>query len=382
GEQFGARVAVQYGAGLLQQDVAVLRVVAVDADHQAHARVVVRSDHRHEADLVGGLEGAVNDAFGQSGFHFCQREARRDLHVRGEDGLGVVLQVQVDGVLEGIERDETHKADAEVQHEEQAEAVVVGDFLPGEFQPQHGSGSRRVHMKRPFCSRCWRAQRRASSSLWVTKSMVMRCSFTSSKIMSATWLPVALSRLPVGSSASRMLGRTTMARAMATRWHSPPLSWCGKCVMRRFRPTCSSAAAALSVASGSWNRSSGRETFSSAVRCAMRWNCWKMMPMLRARNFDSSSSDSFCMSWPLSTMLPELGLSRPASRVSSVDLPLPLCPRMASVSAASICRLRFLRTSTASTLGSVWKVLQRARISRIMVRLQLAGTKALKIAEF
>ena len=33
------------------------------------------------------------------------------------------------------------------------------------------------------------------------------------------------SRLPVGSSASTIDGRLTMARAMATRWRSPPLTW-------------------------------------------------------------------------------------------------------------------------------------------------------------
>jgi hypothetical protein len=40
--------------------------------------------------------------------------------------------------------------------------------------------------------------------------------------------PVAVSRAPVGSSASSSAGSWTIARAMATRWRSPPeSSWAG-----------------------------------------------------------------------------------------------------------------------------------------------------------
>ena len=42
--------------------------------------------------------------------------------------------------------------------------------------------------------------------------------------------PVRLSRLPVGSSASTSDGSPTMARAMATRWRSPPDSCAGPVV--------------------------------------------------------------------------------------------------------------------------------------------------------
>jgi hypothetical protein len=40
------------------------------------------------------------------------------------------------------------------------------------------------------------------------------------------------SRLPVGSSISTQPGRFTRARAMATRWRSPPDSWPGRCPAR------------------------------------------------------------------------------------------------------------------------------------------------------
>ena len=58
--------------------------------------------------------------------------------------------------------------------------------------------------------------------------------------------PVAVSRLPVGSSARMMAGRPTRARAMATRWHSPPDSspgrWAGPVAPGRPRSSASAAA--------------------------------------------------------------------------------------------------------------------------------------------
>ena len=51
---------------------------------------------------------------------------------------------------------------------------------------------------------------------------------------------VSGSRLPVGSSASRIGGRLTKARAMATRCCSPPESWCGRRFSMPARPTSSS----------------------------------------------------------------------------------------------------------------------------------------------
>ena len=56
------------------------------------------------------------------------------------------------------------------------------------------------------------------------------------------------SRFPVGSSHSSRLGRFTSARAMATRWHSPPDSVVGSASSRCPSPTASSAPIAA------WNR--------------------------------------------------------------------------------------------------------------------------------
>jgi predicted ABC-type transport system involved in lysophospholipase L1 biosynthesis ATPase subunit len=62
----------------------------------------------------------------------------------------------------------------------------------------------------------------ASSWLCVTSTSVVPSSRLSLSRRSSTTWPLALSRLPVGSSASRIGGRSAKARARATRCCSPP----------------------------------------------------------------------------------------------------------------------------------------------------------------
>ena len=57
---------------------------------------------------------------------------------------------------------------------------------------------------------------------------------------------MALSRLPVGSSASTIAGRPTSARAIATRCRSPPESCVGRAVEPVAEPDRASASAACS----------------------------------------------------------------------------------------------------------------------------------------
>src|SRR5205823_4366665 len=128
-------------------------------------------------------------------------------------------------------------------------------FLAGKGEHRHG-GDREAaaHVTRSiFSSRAirpsrrwiWRSACAAMSDSCVTSTMVwpVSCSCSNSFMISS---PVAESRLPVGSSASRMEGSFTSARAMATRWRWPPDSSLGRCSMRSPRPTWSSACAALS----------------------------------------------------------------------------------------------------------------------------------------
>ena len=79
----------------------------------------------------------------------------------------------------------------------------------------------------------------ARSCVIVTIVDPAACSSCSSARMSA---PVRESRLPVGSSANRIAGRPTSARAIATRWRSPPDSFDGECVSRCDEPDRDSSA--------------------------------------------------------------------------------------------------------------------------------------------
>ena len=96
----------------------------------------------------------------------------------------------------------------------------------------HGAAPPRAR-KRP--SRRWivrSATRPTISSSCVTITTVVPSSRWTLSSSATTSAAVARSRLPVGSSASRSGGRWTIARAMATRCCSPPLSWSGRCPAR------------------------------------------------------------------------------------------------------------------------------------------------------
>jgi hypothetical protein len=67
----------------------------------------------------------------------------------------------------------------------------------------------------------------ASSRSCVITTIVVPSAF-SSRSSPTIWAPDWLSRLPVGSSANTIDGRPTSARAIATRWRSPPESWFGR----------------------------------------------------------------------------------------------------------------------------------------------------------
>ena len=103
---------------------------------------------------------------------------------------------------------------------------------------------------------------------------------------------VRVSRLPVGSSHSRIGGRLTSARAMATRCCWPPESWFGRWsqpvgqadAREHARPP----ACFRSRRGQSRLYSSGTSTFSSAVVRDSRLKFWKMKPMRRLR---------ICASW-------------------------------------------------------------------------------------
>ena len=74
----------------------------------------------------------------------------------------------------------------------------------------------------------------------------------------------------------------------------------------------------------------GRATFSSTVMPSSRLKNWNTMPMWRRRMRASSSSVLPVTSSSASTIVPSSAWSRPATRLSSVDLPQPDGPMMAT----------------------------------------------------
>ena len=149
----------------------------------------------------------------------------------------------------------------------------------------------------PSRMRMRRCASRAISSSCVTMTMVMpwRLSCLSTSMISC-WL--AVSRLPVGSSARMMRGSLTRARAMATRCCCPPESsfdlWC----TRSASPTCASNFPARAM-SRLWREySSGIATFSPALTRGNRLNCWNTKPMASRRSTASSSSGRCAVSRP------------------------------------------------------------------------------------
>ena len=176
-----------------------------------------------------------------------------------------------------------------------------------------------------------RGQRAASRGSWVTSRMVWPRWFSSpkSRMISS---PVALSRLPVGSSASSRDGFPTSARAMATRCRWPPESSLGLWCMRFPSPTDSSAFTACSFRSlrGRPRYTSGSSTLASAVERESSWKVWKTKPISVLRRSASWSSLIFSTSLPLIRYEPLVGVSSAPMRFMSVDLPEPDCPTTAT----------------------------------------------------
>ena len=162
----------------------------------------------------------------------------------------------------------------------------------------------------------------------------------SSRRSSTMDAPDRESRLPVGSSASSRAGWPMMARAIATRWRSPPDIWWGLWSMRCPSPTRvrASRAASRRLARGTPRYSSPSATLSKADTPAVRWNCWNTKPISDERTPDSSVSRREDTSVPSMRTLPEVGRSSVPIRLSRVDFPEPDGPTMATNSPSSTAR--------------------------------------------
>src|SRR5258708_2919099 len=209
--------------------------------------LVVEANFREETDLRVDL-----DDVGKF-FHFlagvvaqnARRFVRFGLALRASHTAESVFGSDDNGVEEAALRKafcgELLQADAEGEHgdersdtdgnAERGEGVAENGFAQvakGEIGEVTG-----VHCGMPFAEVVERslpspmmarrsAKASASGRSWVTMTMVMPSCDWSSRRRVRMASPVAESRLPVGSSARRIFGRLTRARAMATRCCSPP----------------------------------------------------------------------------------------------------------------------------------------------------------------
>src|SRR5262245_7004257 len=178
-----------------------------------------------------------------------------------------------------------------------------------------------------------RGSRAAMPWSWVTTTIVAPPALSFSSRARIDW-PVALSRLPVGSSASTMAGRPASARAIATRCRSPPDSCGGRKPARPASPTRASASAASCRRSraAAPAYSSPSATLSSTVACSARKNCWNTNPIRVDRTTARSRSASSATSSPVTRTRPPLGRSRVPITCSSVDFPDPDGPTTATSS--------------------------------------------------
>ena len=162
----------------------------------------------------------------------------------------------------------------------------------------------------------------------------------------------AVSRLPVGSSASTSGGFMTSARAMATRCCMPPDSSAGRLFMAWARPTASSRLRAWSRCARLTRPSAmraGNVTFSSAENAGSRWWNWNTKPSVLRRRRVRAASSRPCTSSPSSRKLPEVMRSSKPRMLSKVLLPEPEGPISAMNSPRRTCRL--MPCSTSASLG-------------------------------
>ena len=193
--------------------------------------------------------------------------------------------------------------------------------------------------------------------LWVVSKIVVPRSFTFFKISIISWVFKG-SKLPVGSSAIMMSGWLTMARAIATRWRSPPESSCGKFHILSPRSTSSSTCGTSEAmcSSGLPETSMAKATFSYAVLWGSKRKSWKTIPTL-LRKRETSRGCNEWMSVDSKKTVPEEGLSSTRSILRSVVFPAPDWPTIERNSPGTTEKLM---SSSAMTLpGYIFETLSK-----------------------
>ena len=174
----------------------------------------------------------------------------------------------------------------------------------------------------------------ASRKSWVTISVGICSPERMSASSSRTAVRVCASSADSGSSSSSTDGSRPSARATATRWRSPPLSRGGFSRARWPMPKRSSSSLTRR------GDAPPNATLPATVMCGNSAYSWKTRPTerrsgarltLRARSNQTSSP---------SAIRPSAGCFKPATWRRIVDLPAPLGPTSANVSAPTVRRAR------------------------------------------
>ena len=155
-------------------------------------------------------------------------------------GHGILPQTPLDSVAAFVET--VHEDGVNVTDSTREECSAISHSAsssPSRVPVRRPSARPRLRDHRRYCERHGQGtmrpaarvtrspQRCANPASWVTSTSVVPVSRLRSNSRSETLSPVAVSRLPVGSSAKSTLGPQAKARAMATRCCSPPESWRG-----------------------------------------------------------------------------------------------------------------------------------------------------------
>ena len=197
----------------------------------------------------------------------------------------------------------------------------------------------------PLVNVSTRSARAAAARECVTRMQAAPCCRTCIDSRSSTLSAVAGSRLPVGSSARINCGRCTSARAIATRCNWPPDKVCGRRSASASSPTARSTSCTR-AASGWCCNSKGRPTLCATLRCGSTWKAWNTKPRCSRRNSACAGSASVVISVSAIRTEPACTVSSPAMQFSSVDLPTPDSPRIATNSPRATCRSTFENTGS------------------------------------
>ena len=337
--------------GRRRRDGAVERVAALDGRDLGETRARARRDVRHRLEARDARDLGVLRDPGQLRLRPLREAARADPAERSAPSSARAWPRTASRRSSVKELTATSAATptehGRRQHPEPAERGAA--LAPG--HPQHeadaaGHAAAESETTEPSARRSTRRARRARSASWVTSTSVVPDSRFSSESSSITWAPVAASRLPVGSSANRRRGRwrtrAPAPRAAARRPRAAPGSG-GRARRGRRARAARRARRRASVACP--RSSSGTCTFSRAVSVGEQLERLEDEADLLAAQPRARVLVERRQVLPVhDAPRPERGRSRPASRPSSVVLPLPDGPRIARKPPGSRSKLTPRRT--------------------------------------